>query len=89
MIRLKRPCCISIVFIIVVITVEISISNVSHFGTAKIKCSPRKMEAVSDTSSLTFKRKRSNTLRSMKDNDFLGSWLKLMNTKEGVWLTIH
>lgn len=63
MIRLKRPCCISIVFIIVAITVEISISNVSHFGTAEMKCPPRKIEAVSDPSSLTFKRKRSNNLK--------------------------
>ena len=46
-IRLQRPCWISIVFIIVVITVSqkrISISKVSHFGTAEIKYSPRKME---------------------------------------------
>lgn len=28
-------------------------------------------------------------LRSMRDDDFLGSWLKLMNTKEGLWLTVH
>lgn len=28
-------------------------------------------------------------LRSMRDNNFLGSWLKLMNTKEGLWLTVH
>lgn len=27
--------------------------------------------------------------RSMRENDFLGSWLKLMNTKEGLWLKIH
>lgn len=66
MILFKRPCCISIIFIIVVITMfqkRIGISKVSHFETAKIKYPASKMDSFSDQISLDYERKRSNVFK--------------------------